>query len=471
MNRNRLLAGLAVLFAAFGQAQAKPSPPNIVLIVADDLGYGQLGSYGQKQIRTPHLDRLAAEGTRFTQFYAGHCVCAPSRCVLMTGYHTGHCSTRVNGGGAPLLDSDITLAEVLKGAGYATGCFGKWGLGDHGTAGVPNRQGFDEFFGYLHQVHAHFYYPSFLWRNDRRQELKANWGQKSEQYSHDLIADGALDFIRRHRSERFFLYVPFTIPHFELLAPEDSMKEYRGQFPEPRAYKGDHYASQPEPRTALAAMISRMDRDVGRILDLLKKLALDRDTLVLFTSDNGGYLLADELFRNNGPLRGGKGSFYEGGIRVPLLVRWPGRVPAGATDDLAWAFWDVLPTLAELANAKPPAGLDGAPLAKRLLGEKQTPPERFLYWETQPQNQGGKPPWAVAARRGNWKALRQKPHLPLELYDLGIDIGETRNVAKAHPEVVKQFEAFLKTARTTSRTYPVEEPLWKYEPLKTGFVR
>ena len=425
MNRNRLLAGLAVLFAAFGQAQAKPSPPNIVLIVADDLGYGQLGSYGQKQIRTPHLDRLAAEGTRFTQFYAGHCVCAPSRCVLMTGYHTGHCSTRVNGGGAPLLDSDITLAEVLKGAGYATGCFGKWGLGDHGTAGVPNRQGFDEFFGYLHQVHAHFYYPSFLWRNDRRQELKANWGQKSEQYSHDLIADGALDFIRRHRSERFFLYVPFTIPHFELLAPEDSMKEYRGQFPEPRAYKGDHYASQPEPRTALAAMISRMDRDVGRILDLLKKLALDRDTLVLFTSDNGGYRLADELFRNNGPLRGGKGSFYEGGIRVPLLVRWPSRVPAGATDDLAWAFWDVLPTLAELANAKPPAGLDGAPLAKRLLGEKQTPPERFLYWETQPQNQGGKPPWAVAARRGNWKALRQKPHLPLELYDLGIDIGET----------------------------------------------
>ena len=471
MNRNRLLAGLAVLFAAFGQAQAKPSPPNIVLIVADDLGYGQLGSYGQKQIRTPHLDRLAAEGTRFTQFYAGHCVCAPSRCVLMTGYHTGHCSTRVNGGGAPLLDSDITLAEVLKGAGYATGCFGKWGLGDHGTAGVPNRQGFDEFFGYLHQVHAHFYYPSFLWRNDRRQELKANWGQKREQYSHDLIADGALDFIRRHRSERFFLYVPFTIPHFELLAPEDSMKEYRGQFPEPRAYKGDHYASQPEPRTALAAMISRMDRDVGRILDLLKKLALDRDTLVLFTSDNGGYRLADELFRNNGPLRGGKGSFYEGGIRVPLLVRWPSRVPAGATDDLAWAFWDVLPTLAELANAKPPAGLDGAPLAKRLLGEKQTPPERFLYWETQPQNQGGKPPWAVAARRGNWKALRQKPHLPLELYDLGIDIGETRNVAEAHPEVVKQFEAFLKTVRTTSRTYPVEEPLWKYEPLKTGFVR
>ena len=233
MNRNRLLATLAILFATLGQAQAKPPPPNIVLIVADDLGYGQLGSYGQKHIRTPHLDRLATEGTRFTQFYAGHCVCAPSRCVLMTGYHTGHCSTRVNGGGAPLLDSDVTLAEVLKGAGYATGCFGKWGLGDHGTAGVPNRQGFDEFFGYLHQVHAHFYYPSFLWKNDRRQELKANWGQQRKQYSHDLIADRALDFIRRHRDERFFLYVPFTIPHFELLTPEDSMKEYRGQFPEP----------------------------------------------------------------------------------------------------------------------------------------------------------------------------------------------------------------------------------------------
>ena len=471
MNRNRLLAGLAVLFAAFGQAQAKPSPPNIVLIVADDLGYGQLGSYGQKHIRTPHLDRLATEGTRFTQFYAGHCVCAPSRCVLMTGYHTGHCSTRVNGGGAPLLDSDVTLAEVLKGAGYATGCFGKWGLGDHGTAGVPNRQGFDEFFGYLHQVHAHFYYPSFLWKNDRRQELKANWGQQRKQYSHDLIADRALDFIRRHRDERFFLYVPFTIPHFELLTPEDSMKEYRGQFPEPWAYKGDHYASQPEPRTALAAMITRMDRDVGRILGLLKKLGLDRDTLVLFTSDNGGYLMGTELFRNNGPLRGGKGSFYEGGIRVPLLARWPGRVLAGATDDLVWAFWDVLPTLAELAGAKPPENLDGMPLAKRLLGEKQTPPERFLYWETQPQNQGGKPPWAVAARRSKWKALRRKPQLPLELYDLGRDIGETRNGAEAQPEVVKQFEAFLKTARTTSRTYPAEAPLWKYEPLKTGFVR
>ena len=243
MNRNQLLVSLALSLAALAQVQAKPAPPNIILIMADDLGYGRLGSYGQKQIRTPNLDRLAAEGTRFTQFYAGHCVCAPSRCVLMTGYHTGHCSTRINGGGASLLYEDVTLAEILKSAGYATGCFGKCGLGDHGTAGTPNLQGFDEFFGYLYQVHAHFYYPSFLWRNNARQDLEANWGQKRAQYSHDLIVNGALNFIQRHRRELFFLYIPFTIPHFELLVPEDSMEEYRGRFPETWAYKGDHYAT------------------------------------------------------------------------------------------------------------------------------------------------------------------------------------------------------------------------------------
>ena len=250
------------------------------------------------------------------------------------------------------------------------------------------------------------------------------------------------------------------------------MKEYRGRFPEPWAYKGNHYASQPEPRTALAAMITRMDRDVGRILDLLKELNLDERTIVFFTSDNGGYRLGGpEFFRGNGPLRGGKGNFYEGGIRVPLIVRWPGQVPTGVTDDLVGAFWDVLPTLAELTGAKAPHGIDGISFARRLLGKPQSGPERFLYWETQPQSKGGKLPWTLAARMDNWKAIRLKPHLPLELYDLKQDVGESRNVAEANPDIVREFEDYLKTARTFSRTYPPEEPSWGYEPLKTGYVR
>ena len=439
--------------------------------MADDWGYGQLGCYGQELIRTPHVDRIAAEGTLFTQFYAGHCVCAPSRCVLMTGYHTGHSSVRINGGGSALLPEDVTIAEILKQAGYVTGCFGKWGLGDADTTGAPNKQGFDEFYGYLHQVHAHFYYPWFLWDNQEKHVLQENEGQRRRQYSHDLIAERALRFIRDHQEERFFLYVPFTIPHFELLVPGDSMKEYRGLFLEPQPYVGNHYASQPEPRAALAAMITRMDGDVGRILDLLKELNIDDQTIVFFTSDNGGYLAGSNLFKNNGPLRGGKGSFYEGGIRVPLVVRWPGRVPAARTDDVQWAFWDILPTLADLGGANASEGIDGISFADRLLGKAGTDPERFLYWEKQPQNRGGRPPWSVAARKGDWKVVRLKPRLPLELYNLKEDLGETRNVAKANPEVAQAFEDWLKTARTTSRSYPSEEPSWSFPPLKTGYVK
>lgn len=451
--------------------QAEPvERPNIVFIMADDLGYGQLGCYGQKHIRTPNIDRMAQEGTRFTQYYAGHCVCAPSRSTLMTGHHTGHTSVRANGGGAALLPEDITLAEVLKSAGYATGGFGKWGLGDAGTTGHPNRQGFDEFYGYLHQVHAHFYYPWFLWDNQEKHVLKENIGQKRRQYTHDLIADRALQFIRDHRQERFFLYVPFTIPHFELLVPEDSMTEYEGAFHDTRPYTGSHYASQPKPLTTLAAMITRMDRDVGRILDLLRELKIDKRTIVFFTSDNGCYLLGTSLFRNNGPLRGGKGSFYEGGIRVPMVVRWPGRAPAGKTDDLLWASWDILPTLAELAGGSAPARIDGVSFAKRLTGKQQTAPDRVLYWE-KPLSQGNRSPWSIAARKGEWKLVRQKPRLPIELYNLRTDVGETRNVAAANPDVVREFGEWLKTARTVPRVYPPEEPSWSYPPLKTGYVK
>jgi len=471
-----LLAALAPM--APSQASEKAPRPNIIFIMADDLGYGHLGSYGQTKIRTPHLDRMAAEGTRFTQCYAGHCVCAPSRSVLMTGRHSGHTSVRINGGGAPILPEDVTVAEVLEEAGYATGIFGKWGLGEHGTTGVPYKQGFDEFYGYLHQVHAHFYYPWFLWRNDRRHVLSENVGQRQGQYTHDLIAEEALGFLRRHKQGPLFLYVPLTIPHFELLVPEDSLAEYRGKFPEPWPYvdRRGHNADQPHPRATLAAMITRMDRDVGRLLAQVAELGIDRDTIVFFTSDNGGYHLgpADEpdFFGANGPLRGGKGRFYEGGLRVPMIVRWPGKVRAGAVDDFVWAFWDVMPTLAELAGAKTPSGIDGISVAPRLLGQEQAEPNRSLYWETIPQRgEAGAPAWSQAVRMGRWKAVRLKPKLPLELYDLAKDVGEEHNVADGHPEVVQRIEEYLKTARTPPRAYPPQEPSWGYERVETGYVK
>ena len=448
------------------------TPPNIIFIMADDLGYGHLGCYGQAHIKTPHLDRMAAEGLRFTQFYAGHCVCAPSRSVLMTGNHTGHTSVRVNGGGSPLLPEDITLAEVLKHAGYVTGGFGKWGLGDHGTTGVPYQQGFDQFFGYLHQVHAHFYYTHFLWNNDQRYPLSQNLGQQRKQYSHDVIFDQSLEFVRRHHKGPFFLYLPVTIPHFELLVPEDSLAPYRETITDPAPYvdQRKHYADQTAPRAALAGMITRMDRDVGRLFQLLKELEIDNNTIVFFTSDNGGYRLAEPFFQGNGGLRDGKGSFYEGGLRVPMIVRWPGRVAAGK-DDYVWAKWDVMPTVAELASATPPKNIDGISIAKRLLGQKSEPADRFLYWEKQPQNQGGRPPWSVAVRWRNWKAVRNRPQLPLELYDLAQDVAEQNNVARQNPEVIQRIETYLKQARTVPRKYPAEEPSWGYTPLETGYVK
>jgi arylsulfatase A-like enzyme len=297
------------------------------------------------------------------------------------------------------------------------------------------------------------------------------------QYSHDLIAGEALDFIRRHKQGPFFLYVPFTIPHFELLVPEDSLLEYEGKFPEPTPYVDSrrHYADQPAPRTTLAAMITRMDGDVGRIMSLLAELDIDEKTIVFFTSDNGGYRLAPpgepDFFRGNGPLRGGKQDFYEGGIRVPMIVRWPGRVAQGASDDFIWAFWDVLPTLAELAGAKSPPGIDGISVAPRLLGKPQEQPDRPLYWEIPLRGQPTKPPWSQAVRWGKWKAVRLKTHLPLELYDLASDVGEEQNVAAEYPDVVRKMEEYLKGARTACRTYPAEEPSWGYERVKTGYVK
>jgi arylsulfatase A-like enzyme len=436
--------------------------PNIVFIMADDLGYGDLGCYGQKKIRTPNIDRLAAEGLKFTQAYAGCTVCAPSRSVLMTGFHMGHTSVRSNPGGVPLIDSDFTVAEMLKQAGYATGGFGKWGLGDAGTTGAPEKQGFDEFFGYLNQVHAHYFYPEFLYQNGRRFPLEGNDNGRRT-YSHDVIASKALDFIERNRSRPFFCYVPFTIPHLELLVPEDSIAEYRGKFEE-RPYKDprDHYAAQPESRAAYAGMITHMDRDVGRITSLLTRLGIDDNTIVVFTSDNGAAspLWRDDYFNSTGGLRGHKQNLYEGGIRVPMVARWKGRIGAGKVSDHPWAFWDFMPTAAELAGVQAPDGIDGISVAPALLGHGKQRIHEFLYWEMPRYNNQKReflrevPMQAV--RTGDWKAVRPKPDGPLELYNLKTDPGESNDVSSTNPKMVARIESYLKTARTDPR--PQQDP-------------
>jgi len=434
--------------------------PNIIFIMADDLGYGHLGCYGQKLIRTPNIDRLASEGMRFTQAYAGCTVCAPSRSVLMTGLHMGHTPVRGNSGGIPLREEDVTVAEVLKEAGYATGCFGKWGLGDAGTSGVPTRQGFDEFFGYLHQVHAHFYYPEYLWHNDKKVPLPGNASGKRGQYSHDVILERALEFIRRNRDRPFFCYVPATIPHVELVVPEDSMRPYRGKFKEefikdPRP----GYISARESFATYAGMISRLDDGVGQIMALLRRLSIDDNTVVFFTSDNGAqggpWQRLVEMFNGSGPLRATKGSMCEGGIRVPMVARWPGKIKPGTLNEHVWYFADVMPTLAELPGATPPKGLDGISIMPTLLGEevasRKQREHEYLYWEL-----GTGKRLRQAVRMGNWKAIRPQSGASLELYDVSTDIGESNNVATQHPDIVAKIEVFLKTCRTPPR--PQIEP-------------
>ncbi len=447
------------LLSAAAVVGPKPTrPPNIVWIMGDDLGYSDLGCYGQKIIRTPHIDRLASEGTRFTDAYSGCTVCAPSRSVLMTGKHMGHTSVRSNPGGVPLLAEDVTVAQVLKQAGYATGGFGKWGLGDLGTDGVPWKHGFDEFFGYLNQVHAHWYYHPFLFHNEQRFVLPGNEKGNRTTYSHDVIAGKALDFIRRSKDRPFFCYMPVTLPHWELLVPEDSMAPYRGKVQEDKPFitPQKHYADQPEAHAAYAGMISRLDRDVGRVLALLRELDLERDTVVFFTSDNGGALRlrGDDYFGSYASFRGNKQEMYEGGIRVPMIVRWPGKVPAGRTSDFPWMFQDVLPTLSAIAGGSAPGGLDGSSVLPTLLGKSQKPHE-FLYWE-QPRyvaatGEFQKEQPMQAVRMGVWKAVRPKPDAPLELYHLKDDPGESRNLAADRPEVMARIEKYLQTARTEPR--------------------
>jgi arylsulfatase A-like enzyme len=438
---------------AADRSAAKPiDRPNIVFILSDDLGYGELGCYGQKMIKTPRIDRMAAEGIRFTDFYAGCTVCAPSRCTLMTGQHTGHCRIRGNEQ-LPLSAEDVTVAKMLRAGGNATGIIGKWGLGEPGSSGIPNRQGFDYWFGYLDQVHAHNYYPDYLWRNEEKVSLpnvvEKGVAKKRVTYSHDLFAAEALEFVEKHHDKPFFLYLALTIPHANNEAAKNGM-----EVPDDKPYSDRDW---PQVEKNKAAMISRMDTDVGRLLDKLKALGLDERTIVFFTSDNGPHHeggVDPAFFRASGPLRGVKRDLYEGGIRVPMIVRWPGRIAAGQVSDVVWAFWDFLPTAAELAGAQPPAGIDGVSIAPALLapaGKTVAPAHEFLYWEF---HEGG---FRQAVRMGRWKAVRTKLDRPLELYDLRDDLGETTNVAAKHPEIVATIDAYLKRARTDSPNWPIRK--------------
>ncbi|MFN3407861.1 MAG: arylsulfatase [Limisphaerales bacterium] len=463
-----LLAGLLLPLAFSVSAQTGVAPtnrptgpvtPNIILIVADDLGYGDLGCYGQTRIRTPNLDRLAAEGTRFTQFYAGSTVCAPSRSALMTGQHTGHTRFRGNRPNVSLQPEDNTLGLMLKGAGYFTGVIGKWALGDEGSPGQPGDKGFDEFAGYLNQRRAHQYYPTYLDRYDaeegaRRVELPRNFNGQRGQYAPDLLQRAALNFIRINRPDPFnrfrpiFLYYAPTIPHANNALGNETGNGM--EVPDPNPYANEDW---PAPERNKAAMITRLDGYVGEILARLQQYRQDSNTVILFTSDNGPHSeggVNAGFFHSSGKLRGQKRDLYEGGIRVPLIARWPGKIPAGRVSDEPWAMWDLLPTLAELAKLPPPGNVDGLSYLPTLLGQPQTNRHEFFYWEF---HEGD---FQQAARSGDWKAVRKKPGGPLELYHLGRDPGETQDVAAEHPEVVARFEEYFRRARTASPHWPVK---------------
>ncbi len=439
-------------------ADESTGPPNIIFIMADDLGYGDLGCYGQTVIQTPRLDQMAREGMRFTQFYAGCTVCAPSRSVLMTGQHTGHTHVRGNAGGSNMLiqslrDQDVTVAEVLKQAGYRTALIGKWGLGEVDQPGFPLRQGFDYFFGYLNQVHAHNYYPEFLYRNDKevrlRNKVKLPEGKgpgflggsatKRVDYSHDLFANEALQFVRDNADGRFFLYLALTIPHANNEATR--MVGNGAEVPTFGIYAGEDW---PDPDKGQAAMITRMDGDIGRLFDLLQELEIDDNTLVMFTSDNGPHNEANhnlERFDPNGPLTGIKRSLTEGGVRVPMLARWPGKIAAGSTSDHLGYSADVMPTLRDLSGSSTQVTTDGISLVPTLTGEGTQPEHEYLYWEF--YEQGSR----QSVRFGNWVAIRQ-PMLTgsVQLFDLSVDLAQKKDLSAQHPELVEKAQQYMDSA-------------------------
>src|SRR5882672_6665891 len=424
---------IAVLGASIDSARSPaPRMPSIIFILADDLGYGDLGCYGQTRIKTPNIDKLATEGIRFTDFYAGGTVCAPSRCALMTGLHTGHSWVRGNSDMA-LRPVDVTVAELLKQAGYHTGLLGKWGLGNEHTPGVPQKKGFDEFAGYLDQTHAHDYYTDRLWHFDPKvpfddwQYLYENQGGKRGLYIPDLLAKASLNFVRTHKPDQFNHYRPFFL-YLANIIPHANNEEGRRSGNGMQVPSDAPYSSEPwlQPEKNKAAMITRLDADVGKLMDKLKELKIDQDTVVIFSSDNGPHKeggVDPKFFQSAGPLRGIKRDLYEGGIRVPFIARWPAQIKAGQVSDFVGAFWDFMPTLAEIASAKCLTNIDGISFLPTLLGRTQTNRHEFLYWEFHERG------FQQAVRMGDWKALRPQAGEPLELYNLKSDIGEKQNVA------------------------------------------
>ena len=437
------IAWLAVLALFFVSTVVADERPNIVYIMADELGYYELSCMGNPNIQTPRIDQFAAEGIRFTQALAGSSLCAPTRCCLMTGKHGGHTSVRSNGGGTPLRAGEETVASVLKARGYATGGYGKWGCGGRGSTGVPEQHGFDEFFGYYDQVHAHSYYPPYLVRNSQEVALKGNRGQSDgEVYSHYVIFNKALSFIRENQNQPFFCYLPITPPHgiFDIPDSDPAWTIYRDK-------------PWPEQARRFAAMVTMVDRQVGELLDLLRELGLEKNTIVFFCGDNGGndYFKSKTHPRgfhgaNVNPhtgveFRGKKGNLYEGGLRIPMMARWPGQIQAGRVSDHLWYFPDVLPTLAELSAATPPKDIDGISIVPTLLGQEKAgrPQEQheYLYWELRQQ---------IAVRMNHWKAIRPRQNGAWELYNLAEDVSETNNLAEQHADVLGKMKAFANAA-------------------------
>ncbi len=446
-----LLVFLSAFFTVQQFATAAAPKPNIVYILLDDAGYGDLSCYGQELFTTPHIDRLAAEGMKFTQHYSGSTVCAPTRCSLMTGLHTGHTYVRGNRevkpeGQAAMPADIVTIPRLLKKAGYTTGAFGKWGLGAPASPSDPAEH-FDQFFGYNCQREAHSYYPDHLWHN------KQHVPMDGKTYTATLIMDEALQFVRYNKADPFFLFLPVTIPHAAMHAPEEYVKPWRKKFPQFEDKIGKY--SGPEvknPVAAFAGMMTLMDESVGDLMALLAELNIDDNTIVLFSSDNGPHKEGGhdpEFFNSNGPLKGHKRDLYEGGIRAPLIARWPGKIEPGTTSDLISAHWDMLPTFCELAGIDIPAGLDGISMMSELTGEGSQTPHEFLYWEF--YEKGGK----RAVRFGNWKAVQQNltgvnQKDGVELYDLSADIGEENNIAASHPDQVKRALEYFAAAHTPS---------------------
>ncbi len=445
MNRRTFLQTAAAAPAILS-AQAR-RPPNLVFLLADDLGYGDLGCYGQNRIQTPNIDRLAAEGIRFTQAYSGSTVCAPSRCCLMTGKHTGHSAVRGNRKpelGIPQVEE--TLASALKKAGYETALFGKWGLGGPGTGSVPNTRGFDHFFGYLDQQHAHNAYPEHLWQNQNEVFLTDNWFNQRKKFAPDLFADRAVEFLSQRRNQPFFLYFPTILPHAN---NELGRLQANGMESPDLGPYGDQ--AWPEVERTFAAAVTRMDSYVGRIVEAIEKSGQSENTLIVFSSDNGPHAEGNHkstFFESSGPYRGIKRDLLEGGIHVPAITRWKGTIQPGQTSGAVWAFWDVLPTMCGLASAAAPPHLDGVNCTATWTEGKPVRHE-YLYWEF---HEGG---FAQAVRQDNWKLVRQKPGFKEELYDLASDPSEKKNIAAQHPEVVERLRKLMQSARSPHPLFPV----------------